>query len=144
MRRFHMTLALARMRDESSRERGHLARPVLRARCPRSQAKRLIAISAMLALLALIATPARVAHVAAPPPIVVTGTTFPAGLGLGVAADPLGLQAALWTPLVGFDDHLRPMPPWPRACPPWPTAMCASMGGGHAGDGPSQARSALL
>jgi|GEM_PF-1097459 len=53
------------------------------------------------------AGPAR-AQPAAPPSVVLTGTTFPAGLGLDVAADPLGLQAALWTPLVGFDDHLRP------------------------------------
>lgn len=42
------------------------------------------------------------------PVVVLTGTTFPAGLGAGVAADPIGLQAALWTPLVGFDDRLRP------------------------------------
>jgi ABC-type transport system substrate-binding protein len=45
---------------------------------------------------------------AAPEAIVLTGTAFPAGFGAGVAADPVGLQAALWTPLVGFDDHLRP------------------------------------
>lgn len=43
-----------------------------------------------------------------PPVVVLSGTTFPGGLGLGVAADPLGLQAALWTPLVGFDDRLAP------------------------------------
>jgi len=42
------------------------------------------------------------------PVVVLTGTTFPAGLGAGVAADSIGLQAALWTPLVGFDDRLRP------------------------------------
>lgn len=47
---------------------------------------------------------------AGPAAIVITGTAFPAGFGLGVAADPIGLQAALWTPLVGFDDHLRPFP----------------------------------
>ncbi len=45
---------------------------------------------------------------AARPVVVLTGTTFSAGLGLGVATDPLGLQQALWAPLVLFDDHLRP------------------------------------
>src|SRR5262245_55146459 len=53
------------------------------------------------------AAPAQ-AQPAVPSAIVLTGTTFPGGLGLNVAADPLGLQAALWTPLVGFDDPLRP------------------------------------
>jgi peptide/nickel transport system substrate-binding protein len=64
----------------------------------------------MLALgLALAMVPAATrAHAAQPEAIVLTGTTFPAGFALGVDADPLGLQAALWTPLVGFDAQLHP------------------------------------
>src|SRR6516162_11467906 len=51
----------------------------------------------------------RNSYAAQRPTIVLTGTVFPAGFGLGVAADPLGLQQALWAPLVDFDDHLRPL-----------------------------------
>jgi len=45
---------------------------------------------------------------AAPAAIVLTGTSFPAGLGIDVASDPVGLQAALWSPIIGFDDKLAP------------------------------------
>ena len=73
-------------------------------------AQRLRPIRGALALLALLlaAVPGGWGRAAGGAPIVLTGTSFPAGFGLGVAADPIGLQAALWTPLVGFDDHLRP------------------------------------
>lgn len=64
-------------------------------------------VIALLALL-LAAVPLGSGRAAAGSPIVLTGAVFPAGFGLGVAADPVGLQAALWTPLIGFDDHLRP------------------------------------
>jgi peptide/nickel transport system substrate-binding protein len=43
------------------------------------------------------------------PAIVLTGTIFPGGFGLGVAADPLGLQQALWSPLIAFDNHVQPV-----------------------------------
>ncbi len=68
-----------------------------------------VVAAGLLAIATLLPGMGRGAAAAAPRPVVVlTGTIFPAGLGLGVAVDPIGLQAALWTPLVGFDDHLRP------------------------------------
>lgn len=72
--------------------------------------RRLAVIAAgLLAVATLLPGMGRGATAAASRPVVaLTGTTFPAGLGLGVAADPIGLQQALWTPLVGFDDRLRP------------------------------------
>src|SRR5262249_48618799 len=54
------------------------------------------------------AMPTLAMHSAAAPAIVLTGTSFPAGFGVGVSTDTIGLQAALWTPLVGFDNHLQP------------------------------------
>jgi len=67
----------------------------------------------LVTMLAVMAAPAAVGHGAtrrraAAPVVVLTGTTFPAGLGIGVAADPSGLQQALWSPLVGFDDRQQP------------------------------------
>jgi peptide/nickel transport system substrate-binding protein len=70
--------------------------------------RRVLALISLVLGAVLAGSPERGAQGAAPAPIVLTGTAFPAGFGLGVAADPIGLQAALWTPLVGFDDHLRP------------------------------------
>ncbi len=87
------------------------------------------AVMAMATLLFILAAPARAAP-AAPPAIVLTGTTFPGGLGLGVAVDPLGLQAALWTPLVGFDDRLKPYAALAARVPTLANGDVRVMGGG--------------
>ncbi len=65
-------------------------------------------VGALVATVIALSLPVDVGRGAAAPAIVLTGTAFPAGFGLGVAADPIGLQQALWTPLVGFDNTLRP------------------------------------
>jgi len=79
---------------------------------PHHLRRRRLTAALAVAVVTLTALPGvgRGATTAAParPVVVLTGTAFPAGLGVGVAADPIGLQAALWTPLVGFDDRLRP------------------------------------
>lgn len=56
----------------------------------------------------LLLLPAASGYSAPASAIVITGTAFPAGFALGVASDPIGLQVALWAPLVGFDNHLQP------------------------------------
>ena len=64
-------------------------------------------------LLGALALPAAPAHAAGaarqrmPPVVVLTGTTFPGGLGLGVAADPLGLGPAALPGLRGLGGGLR-------------------------------------
>jgi len=85
----------------------------------------------LLAVATLLRGMGRGAAAAAPRPVVVlTGTTFPAGLGLGVAVDPVGLQSALWTPLVGFDDRLRPYAALAARVPTLVNGDARVMGGG--------------